>query len=58
MEIVNREQRLHGWDDEKIYFGDDETRKEWCVTDEVELYNELLEICIEYFKKKGRETKK
>jgi len=58
MEIVNREQRLHGWDDEKIYFRDDETRKEWCVTDEVELYNELLEICIEYFKKKGRETKK
>jgi len=58
MEKANRKQRLHGWDDEKIYFWDDEERKEWCVTDDGELYNELLGICVEYFKKKGKEAEK
>lgn len=48
---------LHGWDDEKIYFWDDEEKKEWCVTDEEDLYNQLLEMCIEYFKKKGKAAK-
>ncbi len=43
---------LHGWDDEKIYFWDG--RKERSVTDEKELYDQLLEICVEYF---GREKK-
>jgi len=39
--------RLHGWDDEKIYFWDEKKGKEWCVTDEKDLYNQLLEMCIE-----------
>ncbi|MCW3129772.1 MAG: hypothetical protein N2V75_06735 [Methanophagales archaeon] len=55
MEKVNRKQRLHGWDDEKIYFWDEEKGKEWCVTDEEELYNQLLGMCVEYFKKKMQE---
>lgn len=42
---------LHGWDDEKIYFWDEELNKEWCVTDEAQLYNQLVQICREYFKK-------
>ncbi len=25
---------LRGWDDEKIYFWDEEKKKEWCVNDE------------------------
>ena len=54
----NKEYRLHGWDDEKIYFWDGE--KEYCVSDEEKLYNQLLEICIKYFKnkKKARKIKK
>jgi len=44
--------RLHGWDDEKIYFWDEEKKKEYCVTDEKRLYEQLLEICIKYFSKK------
>ena len=48
---------LHGWDDEKIYFWDEEEGKEWCVTDEEGLYNQLLGICIEYFKNRGKEVK-
>jgi len=43
---------LHGWDDEKIYFWDEESGHEWCVSDEKKLYNQLVEICREYFKKK------
>jgi hypothetical protein len=46
--------KLHGWDDEKIYFWDEEEGKERCVTDEEDLYNQLLEMCIEYFKRKTR----
>jgi hypothetical protein len=57
MEEANRKQRLHGWDDEKIYFWDEEAGKEWCVTDEEELYIQLLRICTNYFKKKGSEAK-
>jgi hypothetical protein len=44
--------RLHGWDDEKIYFWDDDEKKEWCVTDEEDLHKKLLEICVKYFEKK------
>lgn len=50
---------LHGWDDEKIYFWDEKEGKEWCVTDEEELYNQLLGMCIEYFgKKRAKEEKR
>jgi len=45
--------RLHGWDDEKIYFWDEHKKKEWCVSDEEELYNKLVEICRSYFKNKA-----
>ncbi len=44
---------LHGWDDEKIYFLDEERKKEWCVSDEAELYNQLVEICRRYFREKA-----
>ena len=44
---------LHGWDDEKVYFSDEITNQEWCVTDETELYERLTKICREYFKKKS-----
>ncbi len=44
---------LPGWDDEKIYFFDERTNREWCVTDETELYECLLKICKEYFEKKS-----
>ena len=44
--------RLHGWDDEKIYLWSDKDKREYCVSDEEELYNRLLKICVEYFKEK------
>lgn len=43
---------LHGWDDEKIYFWEEESGQELCVSDEEELYNQLVKICREYFKNK------
>jgi hypothetical protein len=48
------EKKLHGWDDEKIYFWDNAEGKEWCVTDEKGLYDQLLEMCIKYFDKKKK----
>lgn len=42
---------LHGWDDEKVYFWDG--KEDRCVSDDEELYNQLLEMCIKYFKKKS-----
>jgi len=53
MKYGNMKRILHGWDDEKIYFGDEEEGKEWCVTDEKESYNQLFKLCIEYSKNKG-----
>lgn len=44
--------RLYGWDDGKIYFYDDENRKERCVTDEPQLLGTLTKICQRYFAKK------
>jgi hypothetical protein len=49
---MNNSKELHGWDDEKIYFRDERTGKEWCVSDEEELYKQLLEICRKYFGEK------
>jgi hypothetical protein len=43
---------LHGWDDGRIFFWDEERKKDRCVTDEEELYQQLVEICREYFRKK------
>jgi len=53
MEVMKESKELHGWDDEKIYFWDEERRKEWCVSDEEDLYNRLVEICRGYFKEKN-----
>jgi hypothetical protein len=58
MKIETKTRELHGWDDEKIYFWDKEESREWCVSDEEELYNQLVEICREYFKKKVRKGDK
>ena len=52
----SKEYRLHGWDDEKIYLWSDKDKREYCVSDEEELYNRLLKICIEYFEKQRRES--
>lgn len=52
---MNNSKELHGWDDEKIYFWDEERKKEWCVSDEEELYDQLVEICRKYFKEKRKE---
>lgn len=45
------EPRLHGWDDEKVYFFD-ETGMEWCVSDYPDLLARLTEICRDYFAQK------
>jgi len=50
--IILMETKLHGWDDEKVYFWDEEQQKEWCVSDEKELYDQLVETCIKYFREK------
>ena len=55
MKNRGKSKRLHGWDDEKIYFWDEERRKEWCVSDEEDLYTRLVEICRGYFKEKMSE---
>ena len=52
MAVIKISKELHGWDDEKIYFWDEERREEWCVSDEKDLYNRLVEICWGYFKEK------
>ena len=46
------EPRLHGWDDEKVYFYD-ESGVEWCVSDHPELLARLVEICREYFRQEA-----
>ena len=50
--MKNKEEfkELYGWDDGKVYFMDEQQRKEWCVTDNEELYNQLIEICRKYLK--------
>jgi hypothetical protein len=40
--------RLHGWDDEKVYFWSPETG-ERCVSDEPVLLRQLVAIYAEYF---------
>ena len=32
---------------------DEENKKEWCVSDEQELYKQLVKICRAYFNKKS-----
>jgi hypothetical protein len=46
------EPRLHGCDDEKVYFID-ASGKEWCVSDYPELVVQLLEICQDFFAQKA-----
>lgn len=41
--------KLYGWDDGSIYFMD-ENNTQWCVTEEKELYNQLEQLCTDYFK--------
>lgn len=48
---------LHGWDDEKIYFWDEDRKQEWCVSDHDVLCRRLVEICKEYFLSKAGEEK-
>jgi len=52
--LQKKKYRLHGWDDEKIYFWDDEKKKERCVSEEKELYNKLLRVCVKYFERKKK----
>ena len=46
------EPRLHGWDDEKVYFHN-ESGVEWCVSDHPELLARLMKICREYFRQEA-----
>lgn len=48
--------RLHGWDDEKIYFTDGGSGS-YCVSDDKELY-EILEMICDYWLNKKRKKKK
>ena len=52
MTEFKREPTLHGWDDEKVYFLD-ENSVEWCVSDHSELLARLVEICREYFRQEA-----
>ena len=47
---------LYGWDDGSIYFMDADN-KQWCVSEEKELYRRLAEICTQYFKSKPKNGK-
>ncbi len=49
------DQKLYGWDDGKVYFWDEQTKQEWCVSDDEALYELLGQICIEHFLKKSGE---
>ena len=40
--------RLHGWDDEKVYFWSPQTGEQ-CVSDEPALLQKLLAVCAEHF---------
>lgn len=42
--MKNKEEfkKLYGGDDGKVYFMDEERKKEWWVTDNEELYNQLI----------------
>lgn len=42
--------RLHGWDDEKVYFWSPQTGEQ-CVSDEPELLQKLIGLCVEYFRR-------
>ena len=48
---------LHGWDDEKVYYWDEDHKHEWCVSDDPVLYERLVEICREHFFEKGGKEK-
>lgn len=44
---------LVGWDDGKIYLYLDS--KEYCVSDEPELIEQIIALCQQYFKRKSQE---
>ena len=43
---------LHGWDDEKVYLWSSKTG-ELCVSDEPELVQRLIEVCVDYHQQRG-----
>lgn len=43
---------LHGWDDEKVYLWSEE-HGELCVSDEPELMRTLLQVCRDYYARRG-----
>jgi hypothetical protein len=47
---------LHGWDDGKVYYWDEERKHEWCVSDDQVLLQRLVKICKKHFlEKRGQE---
>ena len=43
--------KLVGWDDGRLYFYDKDG-KEFCVNDYPELFEQIVTMCAEYFKRK------
>lgn len=43
--------KLVGWDDGRLYFYDKD-EKEFCVNDYQELFERIVAMCAEYFKRK------
>ena len=52
MKNIRKSVTSHDWDDEKVYFWNEENKKDWCVSDEEKLYNQLVQLCRIYFKEK------
>ena len=48
--------KLVGWDDGKLYFYD-EKGKEYCVNEHKELFDKIVELCVEYFRQKETGSK-
>ena len=51
---ISATQQLHGWDDGKLYFWNEETGTENCVNDHPELLLALEQKCTDYFRTKNK----
>lgn len=49
---VKRDDYLHGWDDQKLYYWDG--TQEFCVNDHPEFFDRLTMLCKDFFKRKKK----